>query len=79
METSLLNLVDSSFEHVLHSHGLHLVSKYKYEINNYLFDSISCLLDNHVSFLELNQNNMAHLNPCLLLNIKEPNNVIFEN
>jgi len=26
METPLLNFVDSSFEHVLHSYGLHLVS-----------------------------------------------------
>jgi hypothetical protein len=32
MQTHLLNLVDSSFEHVLHSYGLHLVSIYKYEI-----------------------------------------------
>jgi hypothetical protein len=47
METHLLNLVDSSFEHVLHSYGFHLVSTYKYEINNYLFDFISYLLDNH--------------------------------
>jgi len=31
METPLLNFVDSSFEHLLHSYGLHLVSTYKYE------------------------------------------------
>jgi hypothetical protein len=37
METILLNLIDSSFEHVLHSYGLCLVSTYKYEIGNYLF------------------------------------------
>ncbi len=37
METPLLNLVDSSFEHVLHSYGLHLVSTYKYEIGNCFF------------------------------------------
>jgi len=71
METPSLNLVDSSFEHVLHSCGLHLVSTCKYEINNYLFDCISYLLDNHLSYLELSQNNMAHLNQCLLLNIKK--------
>jgi hypothetical protein len=35
METLLLNLVDSLFEHVLHSYGLYLVSTYKYEIGNY--------------------------------------------
>jgi hypothetical protein len=40
METPLLNFVDSSFEHVLHSCGLHLISTYKYEIRNYLFDYI---------------------------------------
>jgi hypothetical protein len=65
METPLLNIVDSSFEHVSHSYGLHLVSTYKYEIGNYPFDSISYLLDNHLLSLELRRNNMAHLNPCL--------------
>jgi hypothetical protein len=49
METPLLNLIDSSFEHVLHSYGLHLISTYKYEINNCLFDFIFYLLDNHLS------------------------------
>ncbi len=59
MKTPSLNLVDSSFEHVLHSYGLHLVSTYKYEIVNYLFDYISYVLDNHFSFIELKKNNMA--------------------
>ncbi len=68
METPLLNLVDSSFEHVLHSYGLHLVLMYKYEIGNCFFDSISYLLDNHLSSLQLRQNNMVHLNQRLLLN-----------
>ncbi len=49
METILLNLVDSSFEHVLYSYGFHLVSTHKYEIASYLFYSISYLLDNHLS------------------------------
>jgi hypothetical protein len=31
METPLLHFIDSSFEQVLHSHGLHLVSTLKYE------------------------------------------------
>ncbi len=35
METPSLNLVDSSFEHVLHSYGFRVVSTYKYEINNF--------------------------------------------
>jgi hypothetical protein len=59
METPLLNLVHSSFEYVLHSYSLHLVSTYKYEIGNCLFDSISYLLDNHLSSLQLRPNNMA--------------------
>jgi len=67
METPLLNFVDSSFEHVLHSYGLHLVSTYEYEICNCLFDFIFYLLDNHLSCLKLRQNNMAHLNQFLLL------------
>jgi len=30
--------INSSFEHVLHSYGLHRFSTYKYEVSNYLFD-----------------------------------------
>jgi hypothetical protein len=67
METTLSNLVDPSFEHVLHSYGLCLVSTYKYEISNYLFYFIYYLLDNHLSYLQLRQNSMAHLNESLLL------------
>jgi hypothetical protein len=79
MEITLSNLVDSSFEHVLHSYGLCLVSTYKYEIRNCFFDFIFCLLDNHLSSFQLKQNNMGHLNECLLLNKKKPNNVVFKN
>ncbi len=61
LETPSLNLVDSSFEHVLHSYGFHVVITYKYEIGNCLFDFISYLLDNHLSFLELRQNSMAYI------------------
>jgi len=61
METPALNLVDSSFEHVLHSYGLHVVLTYKYEIGNCLFYSIAYLLDNHLSYFELRQNNMAYM------------------
>jgi len=56
METPSLNIVDSSFEHVLHSYGLHLVSTYKYEIGNCLFDFISYLLDKNLSFIEFLKN-----------------------
>ncbi len=71
METPLLYPIDSSFEHVLHSYGLHLILTYKYEISNCLFDFISYLLNNHLSSFQLRQNNMAHLNQCLLLNIEK--------
>jgi len=78
MEAPLLNLVDSSFEHVLHLYGFHFVLTYKYEIGNF-FDSIYYLLNNHLSYLELKQNRMTHLNQCLLLNTEKFNNVVFEN
>jgi hypothetical protein len=68
MKTPSLNLVDSSFEHVLHSYGLHLLSTHKYEIGYCILYFIFYLLDNHLSSFELKQNNMAHLNQCLLLN-----------
>jgi hypothetical protein len=61
METTSLNLVDSSFEHVLHSYSLHVVLTYKYEIGSCLFDSISYLLDNHLSSFELRENSMAYI------------------
>jgi hypothetical protein len=79
MQTTSLNILDSSFEHVLHSYGFHLVSTYKYEIGNCLFYYICYLLDNHLSSLELMQNSMAHSNQCLLLNTKIFNNVVFKN
>jgi len=67
METFVSNFVDSSFKHVLHSYDLCLVLTYEYEINIFKFFYI--LLDNQLSFLQVKQNNMAHLNQCLLLNI----------
>ncbi len=57
METTLSNIVNSS----LNMYGFHLVSTYKYEIGKFF-------LDNHLSSLQLMQNNMAYLNQCLLLN-----------
>jgi hypothetical protein len=71
METLLLNIVDSSFEHVLHSYGRLIISTHKYEIKNCLFYFISYLLDNHLSSFQLEQNNMARLNQCSLLNTKK--------
>ncbi len=43
MKTPLLNFVDSSFEDVLHSYGLHFISTYKYEISNCFFDYINLI------------------------------------
>jgi hypothetical protein len=40
METFTSNIVNSSFEHVLHPYGFHLISTYTYEVGNYFFDSI---------------------------------------
>jgi hypothetical protein len=68
MKRNLSNLVDLSFEHLLHSYGLRLVSKYKCEIGNCLFFKI---LNNHLSSLQLRQNNMANLNECSLLNVEK--------
>jgi hypothetical protein len=48
-----LKIVDSSFQHVLHSCGFCLLSTYKYEIGIYIFDYILYLLDNHLSSLQL--------------------------
>jgi hypothetical protein len=69
METPSLNLIDPSFEHALHSYDLHLVPTYKIWNRQFLFYFIFYLLDNHLSSFELRQNNKAHINQCLLLNI----------
>jgi len=53
MKTFSLNLVNSLFEHVLHSYGLHLISTYKYEIGDCFFHFITNLSNNHLSFFEL--------------------------
>jgi hypothetical protein len=55
----------------LHSYGLHLVSTYNYEIKNYLFDSISYLLDNHLSFLELRQNSHDTFKSMFIIEYKK--------
>jgi hypothetical protein len=70
MDIFISNLVNSSFEHVLHLYGFHIVSTYTYEVSNCIFDFISYLLDQLSSF-EVSQNSMTHLNQCLLLNIKK--------
>ncbi len=70
METILSNLFYPSFEHVLHSCGLCLVSTYKYEINNCFLNFISYCLYKFLSSFQLTQNNITHLNQYLLLNIE---------
>jgi hypothetical protein len=71
-ETPSLNIVDSSFEHVLYSCGLYLVSTYKYEISNCLFDFISYLLDNHLSSFDT-------FKSMFIIEYKKINNVVFKN
>ncbi len=46
METPLLNIVGSSFQHVLHLYSLRLISTYKYEIGKCLLNFKFYLLDN---------------------------------
>ncbi len=70
MDIFISNLVNSSFEHVLHLYGFHIVSTYTYEVSNCIFDFISYLLDQLSSF-EMSQNSMTNLNIFLLLNIKK--------
>jgi hypothetical protein len=71
MEVFTSNLVNPSFEHVLHSYDFCKISTYKYEVKKYFFDSISYLLNNQLSYLKVRHNNMAHLNQCLLLNVEK--------
>jgi len=78
METLLLNIVDSLLKPALHSYGLHLILAYKYERGNYFKNIMSYLLDNHLSSLELRQNNMAHSNK-FIIEYRKTQNVIFEN
>jgi hypothetical protein len=66
METPLLNIVDSSLGPALQSYGLHIILTYKYERSNYFKNFMFYLLDNHLSYLELRQNNITHSNQCLL-------------
>lgn len=49
MQKFTLDLIHSLFEHLLHSYNLHLVSTYKYEVGNCLFNFISYLLNNQLS------------------------------
>ncbi len=44
---------------------------FKYEVGN--------CLNNQLLFLQMRKSNMGHLNRCLLLNTKKPNNVAFKN
>jgi uncharacterized protein (DUF934 family) len=49
-----------SFNDVLSSNNLHLVSTYKYDVGNCLFDSISYLLKCSLTSLQIRQNNMQY-------------------
>jgi hypothetical protein len=54
METFTSNLVNSSFEHLLHSYDLHLVSRYKWS-GQFFFNFISYLLHNIIPSTEAKQ------------------------
>ncbi len=51
MEPFTSNFVHSSFEHLIHLYGLHVVSTYKYKVDKCLFDFIFYLLNNRSSSL----------------------------
>lgn len=72
METFTSYLVESSFKHELHSSYLCLVLTYKHEINNFfsILDLVHWIINNHI--FKVKQNNMEHLNQCLLFNTKKP-------
>jgi hypothetical protein len=50
-----------SFDDVLISSNLCLVSTYKYDVGNCIFDSISYLLKCSLTSLQIKQNNMQYL------------------
>jgi hypothetical protein len=59
---NIFDLIDSSFEHVLHPYNLSLVI---YLIMYFIY------WKNQVSSFQVSQNSMAYLNQCLLLNTKK--------
>ncbi len=60
-----------SFNDVLSSSNFHLVSTYKYDVGNYLFDSIFYLLKCSLTSLQIKQNSMQYLKQCLTLNTQK--------
>jgi hypothetical protein len=57
-----------SFNDVLSSSNIHLVSTYKYDVGNCLFDFISYLLKCLLTSLQIKWNSMQYLKQCLTLN-----------
>jgi hypothetical protein len=55
----------------LYSSYFHLVSTYKYDVGNYLFDSIFYWLKCSLTSLQIKQNNMQYLKQCLTLNTQK--------
>jgi hypothetical protein len=72
METFILDLVHSSFQHLSYSYNFHIVTIYKYEVSNYFVSFIFYSLNNQLSSLQMRQNSMAYLNKYSLLNTKKP-------
>jgi hypothetical protein len=60
-----------SFNDVLSSSNFHLVSTYKYDVGNYLFDSRFYLLKCSLISLQIKQNSMQYLKQCLTLNTQK--------
>jgi hypothetical protein len=54
-----------SFNDVVYSCNLHLISSYSYDVGNCLFDSIFYLLEYSLTSLQIRQNNMQYLKECL--------------
>ncbi len=68
-----------SFNDVLSSNNLCLVSTYMYDVGNCLFDSISYLLKCSLTSFQIKQNSMQYLKQCLTLNSQKHKNVILGN
>ncbi len=60
-----------SFNDVLYSCNLCLISSYSYDVGNYLFDSISFLLKYSLTSLQIRQNGMQYLKECLTSNTQK--------
>jgi hypothetical protein len=69
----------ASYKNILYLCNVRLVA-YNYEVDDYLFGSISYSLKYLLASLHIKQNNVQHLKECLTLHTqKTHNNFIFKN